>query len=346
MNFLSKGNAMATETKKIAVTGSAGQIAYNLLFRIANGDLFGPNQPVGLHLLDLPETKPVLEAVKMELEDCDFPLLSYILISSNAYEAFKDVHYALLIGAKPRGPGMERKDLLLDNGKIFVEQGNALNETADPNAKILVVGNPCNTNCLIAMTHAERLPKKNFFALTRLDQNRATHFLAQKAGVPKSELTRVTIWGNHSATQVPDYFHACISGKPVPEVIKDHGWLQNDFLQLVQQRGAKIIQARGKSSAASAASAIIDSVKDLNRPTPPQNWFSVAIHSKGNSYGIDQNLLFSFPCRLNGNGERQIVNDLSFNPELEKLIKITEKELQEEREMIKHLLEKQSIHSR
>ncbi len=337
---------MMSSVKKIAVTGSAGQIAYSLLFRIAHGDLFGSNQPIALQLLDLPDTLQVLDAVKMELEDCDFPLLSYVSISCDPFEAFENIDYALLIGAKPRGPGMERKELLFDNGKIFVEQGRALNAVANPYAKVFVIGNPCNTNCLITMRHAERLPKKNFFALTRLDQNRATHFLAQKARVPSKSVSRVSIWGNHSATQVPDYHHARISNQPVVDVIEDKEWLNKEFPQLVQQRGAKIIQARGKSSAASAASAIIDSVRDLFQPTSSENWFSVAVPSYGNPYGIDPNLIFSFPCQSKGEGDYQIVPGLSFTPELEIMIRASEKELQDERETIKHLLDSYSIHSK
>lgn len=324
---------MPKPIKRVAVTGGAGQIAYSLLFRIASGEMLGFDQPIALHILEVPEAMNTLQGVRMELDDCAFPLLKEIHIGSNPREIFKGIHYALLVGAKPRGPGMERGDLLKDNGKIFVEQGKALNDVADPNVLVLVVGNPCNTNCLIAMTNAPRIPRKNFHAMMRLDQNRASAQLAQKANVDITNVTNMTIWGNHSATQVPDFVNAKIGGKPVPQVIPDQHWLENDFLSTVQKRGAAIIAARGKSSAASAASAAIDTIKALVTPTPPGEWFSTAICSDGNSYGIQENLIFGFPCRSTGKGDCEIVKNIPWNDFLKNRIHATEKELLEERQL-------------
>lgn len=331
---------MAKLIKRIAVTGGAGQIAYNLLFRIANGDMLGGDQPVALHILEVPEMMKNLEGVKMELEDCAFPLLKEIVIGSNPYDVFQGIDFALLVGAKPRGPGMERAELLNDNAKIFIEQGKALNESANPDVKVLVVGNPCNTNCLIALSHAPRIPKKNFHAMTRLDQNRAVAQLAQKAAVDVDEVTHLTIWGNHSATQVPDFVNAEISNKPLLEVILDRRWLEDTFVSSVQKRGAAIIAARGKSSAASAASAIIDAIKSLMKTGAPTSWFSSAIYSEHNPYGIDKQLVFSFPCHLNGNQDCEIIPNILWDKYLEEKIRFTEKELVEERTLIKHLLGK------
>lgn len=329
---------MTKPLKRVAVTGGAGQIAYNLLFRIATGEMLGTDQPIALHILEIPEALKMLEGVKMELEDCAFPLLKEIHIGSDPKEIFKGVDYALLVGAKPRGPGMERGDLLNDNGKIFVEQGKALNDVADPNVKILVVGNPCNTNCLIAKANASRISVKNFFAMTRLDENRAAAQLAEKAGVDVDVIKNVTIWGNHSATQVPDFTNAKIHGEPVEEKIHDKTWLEGEFISTVQKRGAAIIAARGKSSAASAASAAIDTIKALVNPTPKDNWYSVALFSQNNPYGIDQNLIFSFPCRTTAEGNVEIVKNLPWNEFITNKIKLSEKELIEERELVKHLL--------
>lgn len=331
---------MTKPLRRVAVTGGAGQIAYSLLFRIANGDMLGQDQPIALHILELPEALPSLEGVKMELEDCAFPLLKEIHIGSDPREIFRGVHYALLVGAKPRGPGMERKDLMKDNAKIFIEQGKALNEVADPNVKALVVGNPCNTNCLIAMAHAPRIPRKNFHAMTRLDQNRARASLAKKAKVDITSVSPIPIWGNHSSTQVPDFVNAKISGKPIPDVITDRSFLENDFLNSVQKRGAAIIAARGKSSAASAASAAIDSIKDLVNPTPTGQYFSSAVCSDGNPYGIKKNLIFSFPCRSTGNGDYTIVPGLVWDDFLLEKIRLTEKELLEERELVRDMFPK------
>ncbi len=323
---------------KIAVTGSAGQIAYNLLFRIACGELFGPDQPVALHLLELPPMQPALEGMKMELDDCAFPLLNSVLVTDQAEKAFKDVDYAILVGATPRGPGMERSDLLQANGKIFIEQGKALNEVAKETAKVIVVGNPCNTNCLIAMAHAPRLPKSNFSAMMRLDMNRAIYQLANKAKVGVNDITKMTIWGNHSTTQVPDFFHAEIKGSPADQVITDKNWLENDFLTKVQKRGAEIIAARGKSSAGSAANALIDAIKDQINITKAGTWYSSAIHSSKNSYGIDDNLVFSFPCVTKTPGKSEIVSGLHLNEFLEYRIRQTEKELKEERDLVRQLI--------
>ncbi len=324
---------MSKDIIRVAVTGGAGQISYSLLFRIASGEMLGSDQPIALHILEIPEAMQVLEGVKMELDDCAFPLLKEIRIGSDPREVFQGIHYALLVGAKPRGPGMERGDLLTENGKIFIGQGKALNDVADKNVKVLVVGNPCNTNALIAMTHAPKIPRSNFFAMTRLDQNRAMSQLAQKAGCTVNDVKNMTIWGNHSSTQVPDYVNANIKGKGATEVISDHAWFNNDFIPTVQKRGAAIIAARGKSSAASAASAAIDTIKSLVTPTPNGDWFSVGLCSDANPYGIQENLIFSFPCRTDGNGSIEIVENASWNDFLREKIKASETELIEEREM-------------
>ncbi len=326
---------MVKSIKRIAVTGGAGQIAYSLLFRLAHGDLLGYDQPIALHILDIPEAMQALQGVVMELDDCAFPLLKEIIIGSNPQEVFKDVEYAFLVGAKPRGPGMERIDLLNENGKIFVEQGKALNESANPNVKVLVVGNPANTNCLIAMHHAPRLPKKNFHSMMRLDQNRAANLLAKKAQVNIPDVTQVTVWGNHSSTQVPDFVNARIKNQPVPQIIKDQKWLENEFISTVQKRGSEVIAARGKSSAASAANAAIDAMKAIITPTAPGEWYSSGVLSDNNPYGIEKNLFFSFPCRTKNDGSYEIVKDVPWNDLLKAKIAATEKELIEERNLVK-----------
>lgn len=320
---------------KIAITGGAGQIAYSALFRLAAGDLFGQDQPISLQLLEVPDAMQPLEGVRMELEDCAFPLLSSVTITSDPHQAFDGAHYALLIGARPRTLGMERKDLLHENGKIFVEHGKALNDVADPSAKIFVVGNPCNTNCLIAMSHAPRLSKNNFYAMTRLDQNRAVSFLARKAQVPIADVSNVTIWGNHSSTQVPDFLNAKIKGNPVHTVIHDPEWLKNDFISAVQQRGAAVIQVRGKSSSGSAGHALIEAMRDRLRVTLKGQWYSSGLYSSGNPYGIDNDLIFSFPCRTEEDGTLSIVKGLERDDFLMEKIRATEKELKEEREMVR-----------
>jgi malate dehydrogenase len=321
--------------KRIGISGGAGQISYSLLFRLASGELFGPSQPIALHILEVPAVMESLKGVVMELEDCAFPLLHEIKIGSDPFEVFKGVDTVFLIGSKPRGPGMERKDLLADNGKIFVEQGKALGEVAAPGAIILVVGNPCNTNCLIAEKHAK---KHHFFSMTMLDQNRGMSMLAHKAKVPLTAVTHMTIWGNHSSTQVPDFFNARIFGKPALDVIKDRKWLEEDFVSAVQKRGAVVIAARGKSSAASAANAALGAMKALLEPTAPGEWFSMGLRSDGNPYGIHPGIFFSFPCRSNGKGQVEIVKNVPWDDFLKKKISLTEKELLEEKELVKHLL--------
>lgn len=328
---------MTKPLKRIAVTGSAGQIAYNLLFRIASGEMLGKDQPVALQLLELPDALSALEGVKMELEDCAFPLLQEVITTSDPRVAFRDADLALLIGAKPRGPGMERGDLLAENAKIFVEQGKALDTVAKPEVQVVVVGNPCNTNCLIALKQCKRIPPSHFHAMTRLDQNRAVSTLAKKAGVPIQDVANVIIWGNHSATQVPDPYNARIQGQPAHQVISDGKWIENDFYSQVQKRGAAIIAARGKSSAASAANAIIDHVKALYQVTPHGNWFSMGVYSAANPYGIDEDLIFSFPCKSLGDGRFEIVPNVELTPNVKEKIKATMQELIEEREMVDRL---------
>ena len=326
--------------KRVAVTGGAGQIAYSLLFRIANGDLLGKDQEIALCILEVPEALSFLKGVAMELEDCAFPLLKEVKIGSDPQEVFKDADYIFLVGAKPRGPGMERKDLLMENAKIFTQQGRAIDAAARPGVLVLVVGNPCNTNCLIAQSFAKRVNPRHFFAMTRLDQNRAKAYLADKAGVSVKDVSDVVIWGNHSATQVPDFLNAKIKGKAASEVLRDHkDWLEKDFIAKVQKRGAVVIEARGKSSAASAANAAIDAMKSLI--IPAQEIFSMGLASDGNPYGIKPGLIFSFPCTSKGNGEIEIVKTFKVDPFLKERIALTEKELLEEKELIKHLLMKE-----
>lgn len=324
---------MSKPLKRIAVTGGAGQIAYSLLFRLAAGELFGKDQPIALHVLEVEAAMKPLEGVKKELDDCAFPLLQEIKIGSDANEVFKEIDIAFLVGAKPRGPGMERSELLLENGKIFTDQGTALNKVASRDVKVLVVGNPCNTNCLIALKQASDLPSQNFHAMTRLDQNRAQSLLARKAGVPVSEVTNMIIWGNHSTTQVPDFTNARIQGKPVVEVIKDREWLETTFIETVQKRGAEIIAARGKSSAASAANAAIDAMRALFTPTPPGQWFSSAVFTGKNAYGLDEEMVFSLPCRSQGDGNFEVVTGVDWDAFIEERVRVSEKELREERAM-------------
>lgn len=318
--------------KRIAVTGAVGNIAYSLLFRLAKGELFGANEPIALHLLETKEAASGLKAVEMELEDCAFPLLKEVVLGDDPIKVFKGVTHAFLVGALPRGPGMERKDLLSANRKIFFEQGKALDKSADQDAVVLVVGNPCNTNCLIALHQLERLNPRNFHAMTRLDQNRAAALLAKKGHCGVEEVQRMTIWGNHSTTQVPDYEHALMRNKPVVEVITDKNWLENAFASQVQKRGAEVIAIRGKSSAASAASAALDAMGSIVHPTKEGEWYSSGIYSQGNPYGIDEDLVFSFPCRTLKDGSVKIVTDLKLSSSLVDKIKLSEKELKEERE--------------
>lgn len=283
----------------VAVTGAAGQIGYSLLFRIASGALFGPDQPVALRLIEIEPALGALQGVVMELDDCAFPLLHSVHPTADLNDGFKDVNWGILVGSVPRKAGMERSDLLKINGGIFTGQGKAIEKSAASDVRVLVVGNPCNTNCLIAMNNAKGVPTERWFAMTRLDENRAKSQLAQKAGVHSSEVTNLCIWGNHSATQYPDFTNAKISGKPATEVITDHEWLKGEFIATVQQRGAAIIKARGLSSAASAANAACDTVRSLSLGTPAGDWTSVAVCSDG-SYGVEKGLISSFPIRTDG----------------------------------------------
>lgn len=321
---------------KVAVTGAAGQIGYALLFRIAAGEMFGKDTEVHLHLLELEAALPALNGVVMELQDCAFPLLKSVVVTSDANVAFKDIDWALLVGSFPRKAGMERAELLKINGKIFIAQGKALDANAKPTCKVLVVGNPCNTNAFIAKAQAKRIPAKNFFAMTMLDQNRAVTQVAIKAGVAIEDVKKLAIWGNHSATMYPDYFNAEVGGRPLTQVIKDEAWLQKDFLEVIQQRGAAIIKARGLSSAASAANAAIDTVKNLIAPTKPSQWFSVAVCSDG-SYGIEKGLMFSYPIVSDGQ-EWKIVGGLAHGAFSQEKIALTQKELLSERDAVKELL--------
>ena len=321
---------------RVAVTGAAGQIGYSLLFRIASGGLFGPDQPVALNLIEIEPGMKALEGVVMELEDGAFPLLKDIRPTCDIDEGFSGANWSLLVGSVPRKAGMERGDLLGINGKIFTGQGQAIQNNAAADARILVVGNPCNTNCLIAMNNAPDIPRDRWFAMTRLDENRAAAQLAAKAGVQVSEVSNVTIWGNHSATQYPDYYNAKIGGQSAPEVISDDTWAHVDFIPTVQQRGAAIIQARGASSAASAANAAIDTVRSLTNPTPEGDWNSVCVASDG-SYGTKEGLITSFPIRSDGENW-EIVQDIPINDFAREKIDASVNELAEERSLVSDLL--------
>jgi malate dehydrogenase len=323
---------------RVAVTGAAGQIGYALVFRIASGAMFGPNQPVILHLIEIEPVLPALGGVVMELDDGAFPLLKGIVATASLDEGFRGVNWALLVGSVPRKAGMERKDLLGINGKIFIGQGQALQKNAAPDVRVHVVGNPCNTNCLIAMNNAPGIPRERFFAMTRLDENRAKSQLARKAGVDVTGVTNMAIWGNHSATQYPDFYSAKINGSPAAQIITDEAWLKTEFIASVQQRGAAIIKARGASSAASAANAIMDSVRSIAEPTAAGDWHSVCLCSDG-SYGIDKGLICSFPVRSNGQ-KLEVVQDLTVNDFSRSRIDITVAELKEERALVAELLPK------
>ena len=325
------------KTVKVAVTGAAGQIGYAMLFRLASGAVFGRDTTVELRLLELEQALPALEGVKMELDDCAFPLLENIVTTSDANHAFKGVDWALLVGSVPRKAGMERNDLLRVNGGIFVGQGKAINQNAGSNVRIVVVGNPCNTNCLIAMNNAPDIPRNRWFAMTALDENRAKSQLAWKAGVAVRDVTNMTIWGNHSATQYPDFTNAMIKGMPASQVIKDEEWLKGDFIKTVQQRGAEIIKARGASSAASAANAALDTITRVITPTEKGDWFSAAIPSDG-SYGVSQGLIFSYPLRSSGNGDYEVVQGIELDEFSQQKIQATREELEMEREAVKEML--------
>jgi malate dehydrogenase len=319
----------------VAITGAAGQIGYALAFRVASGAMLGPDQPINLHLLEITPSMPQLQGVVMELNDCAFPTLNKIVATDDARVAFRDCNFGLLVGARPRGPGMERKDLLLANAQIFSAQGKALNEVANRQVKVLVVGNPANTNALIARANAKDLNPRNFTAMTRLDHNRALSQLAEKTGKHTTQITRMTIWGNHSATQYPDISHTLVDGKPAKSLV-DQKWIEETFIPVVQQRGAAIIKARGASSAASAASAAIDHVHTWFHGTAAGDWISMAVPSDG-SYGIKEGVIYSYPVTIK-NGEYEIVQGLSIDEFSRKRMDATDAELREEREGVKTLI--------
>ena len=328
---------MSAKPIRVAVTGAAGQIGYSLLFRIASGAMFGPNQPVILHLIEIEPALPALEGVCMELDDCAFPLLKGTVPTASLDEGFNGVNWALLVGSVPRKDGMERQDLLGINGKIFTGQGQAIQNNAASDVRTVVVGNPCNTNCLIAMNNAPDIPNDQFFAMTRLDENRAKTQLAQKAGVDVTAVTNMTIWGNHSATQYPDFYSAKINDQPATEVIDDEAWLKDEFIPTVQKRGAAIIKARGASSAASAANAVVDTVSSLVTPTAASDWNSVCVASDG-SYDIEEGLMTSFPIRVDSEGAWKIVQGVPINDFSREKIDASVDELKQEKEMVKDLL--------
>ena len=323
---------------RVAVTGAAGQIGYALLFRIASGEVFGPDQPVILHLVEVPPVMKALDGVEMELADCAFPTLAGVVKADSDHleDGFRDCNWVLCVGSVPRKAGMERGDLIRINGPIFTSTGRAIEAAAAKDVRVVVVGNPCNTNCLIAMHSAPGVPRDRWFAMTMLDQNRAASQLANKAGVPVSAVSSVGIWGNHSATQYPDFYHAKINGKPVTEVITDEAWLQGEFISTVQKRGAAVIAARGASSAASAANAVLDTVKGIIRPTAAGDCFSAAICSDG-SYGIEQGLITGFPLVSDGTTV-SIVQGQAHNAFAQQQIEATINELKAERDTVKDLL--------
>jgi len=321
---------------RVAVTGAAGQIGYALLFRIASGAMFGPDQPVILHLIEIERALPALQGVMMELQDCAFPLLRGVVPTASLDEGFAGVNWALLVGSVPRKAGMERRDLLAINGRVFTGQGKAIARNAAADVRVLVVGNPCNTNCLIAMSHARAVPPERWFAMTMLDQHRSAALLARKAGTDVAAVTRLAVWGNHSPTMYPDFHQALIGGRPAPAVIPDPAWFTNEFLPAVQQRGAAVLAARGASSAASAANAVIDTVRALTTPTPAGGCFSVAVCSDG-AHGIAPGLIYSFPVRSDGRAW-SVVRDWPVNAFARDRLAASARELLEERTMITGLL--------
>ena len=323
------------QPKRIAVTGAAGQICYAMLFRIANGDIYGPDQPVALNLLEVPAAMKVLEAVRMELDDCAFPLLSEVVCTDDPETALGDADAALFVGAKPRGPGMERSDLIADNGKIFSALGKVLDGAARPDCKVVVVGNPANTNAFILKANAPRIDPRNITALTRLDHNRAVSQLAAKAGASVNDVQRLTVWGNHSTTQVPDVTHATIAGRPALEVV-DGTWAIEEFIPTVAKRGAAVIAARGSSSAASAANGTVDHMATWVRGTAGDDWTSMAVPSDG-SYGIEEGLVYSFPVRCSG-GDYEIVQGLELPDAIDAKVRESEVELLKERHTVRDLL--------
>ena len=323
---------------RVAVTGAAGQIGYALVFRLASGAVFGPDQPVILHLIEVPPVMSALDGVEMELDDCAFPTLAGVVKADSDHleDGFAGCNFVLCVGSVPRKQGMERGDLIRVNGPIFTSTGKAIQAAAADDVRVLVVGNPCNTNCLIAMHNAPDIPRDRWYAMTRLDQNRAVTQLAQKAGQPVSAVSNMTIWGNHSATQYPDFYNASIGGQPVTSVITDENWLQNEFIETVQKRGAAVIKARGASSAASAANAALDSVVSMVTPTPAGQTFSAAICSDG-SYGVDEGLISSFPLTTDGTSW-QIVQGQEHNEFAQQKLDATIAELRSERDTVKDLL--------
>jgi malate dehydrogenase len=329
---------MSKSPIRVAVTGAAGQIGYSLLFRIASGDMLGKYQPVILQLLEIPDEKAqkALKGVMMELDDCAFPLLHGMLAAADPMVAFKDIEIALLVGARPRGPGMERKDLLEANGKIFAPQGQALDKVAKRNVKVLVVGNPANTNCLIAMKNAPSLKPQQFTGMMRLDHNRAVSQVSQRISKPVSSIRKITVWGNHSATQYPDVFQAEADGRKIWPLINDQGWLEKEFIATVQKRGAAIIEARGLSSAASAANAALDHVRDWVHGTREGDWVTMGVPSDG-SYAIPEGVIYGYPVTCKG-GAYQVVKGIDVSDFGRKRMDATLKELHEERDGVKHLL--------
>jgi malate dehydrogenase len=332
-----EGEQVVKTPIRVAVTGGAGQIAYSLLFRIAAGEAFGADQPVILQIIEIPQAMDALRGVKMELDDCAFPLVQEIILTDDPAVGFRDANWAVLVGGKPRGKGMVRKDLIAANGPIFQAQGNAINDHAADDVRVVVVANPCNTNALVAQQNAPRVPADRWFAMTRLDENRAKAQIAAKAGVPVSAVTRLGIWGNHSVTQFPNFEHTLIDGKPLLDVIGDREWLENEFLVTNQQRGKAIIEARGKSSAASAANAAVDTLKSLSTPTPDGDWFSAAVISDG-SYGVPAGLVYSFPLRSPGDGTYEIVQGLDLSDYAKSKLQDSWEELQGEKEAVADLM--------
>src|SRR2546425_8367046 len=329
-------NSIMKTPIKVAVTGAAGQIGYALLFRIASGQMFGPDQPLRLNLIEIPAVLNALEGVVMELDDCAFPLLESIIPTADLEEGFRDINWALLVGSVPRKAGMERKELLGINGKIFIGQGQAIEKNAAADVRTLVIGNPCNTNCLIAMNNAKSIPRDRWFAMTRLDENRAKAQLAHKAGVEVTAVSNMAIWGNHSSTQYPDFYNAKIDNRSANEVIGDEKWLKEDFIAAVQQRGAAIIKARGLSSAGSASNAVVDTVHFLTNDTPRDDWHSVAVCSDG-SYDVEKGLISSFPVRVRG-GKWEIVQNVPINEFSRAKIDASVAELKEERSLVSELI--------
>ncbi|MGQ0635102.1 MAG: malate dehydrogenase [Planctomycetaceae bacterium] len=325
---------------RVAVTGAAGQIGYSLIFRIAAGEVFGRQQPVILHLIEIPPAMGGLEGIHMELDDCAFPTLAGVIKTDSDHlaQGFKDCNYVVCVGSIPRKQGMERGDLIRVNGPIFTSAGRAIQQAAASDVRVLVVGNPCNTNCLIAMHNAPSVPRDRWFAMTRLDENRAVSQLAQKSGRPVAAVTRMAIWGNHSATQFPDFYHAKIDGRPATQVIGDETWLKSEFIATVQQRGAAVIKARGASSAASAANAIIDNLRSIATPTPAGNCFSAAVCSDG-SYGVDDGLISSFPLTTDGRAWK-IVPGIEHHEFAREKLNATVAELRDERKTVEDLLRK------